>query len=119
MTERFFPADELLLDSVIDWSYRRILGGEDPLTGARPARELEAELAGAISAKGIGGRAALERWAETIVPATRAMGDPMNLAFVPAAPTAAALTFDLAVSSAQIMGGVWGPKKLIFLDILP
>jgi glutamate/tyrosine decarboxylase-like PLP-dependent enzyme len=107
MTERFFPADELLLDSVIDWSYRRILGGEDPLTGARPARELEAELAGAISAKGIGGRAALERWAETIVPATRAMGDPMNLAFVPAAPTAAALTFDLAVSSAQIMGGLW------------
>ena len=107
MSEHFFPADEILLDSVIDWSYRRILGGEDPLTGARPASELAAELEGSISADGIGGRAALKQWAETIVPATRAMGDPMNLAFVPAAPTAAALTFDLAVSSAQIMGGLW------------
>ncbi|MGZ0218376.1 MAG: pyridoxal-dependent decarboxylase, partial [Acidimicrobiales bacterium] len=107
MSEHFFPADEILLDSVIDWSYRRILGGEDPLTGARPASELAAELEGSISAEGIGGQAALKQWAETIVPATRAMGDPMNLAFVPAAPTATALTFDLAVSSAQIMGGLW------------
>ncbi len=31
----------------------------------------------------------------------------MNLAYVPAAPTAAALTFDLAVSAAQIFGGIW------------
>ena len=31
----------------------------------------------------------------------------MNLAYVPASPTAAALTFDLAVSSAQIMGALW------------
>ena len=107
MTERFFPADELLLYSVIDWSYDRILAGGSPMTGARPASELEAELADAISPEGIGGRAALEHWADTIIPATRAMGDPMNLAYVPAAPTAAALTFDLAVSSAQIMGGHW------------
>lgn len=103
----FFPVDELLIDAVIDWSYRRIVGGEDPMTGARPASELAAALDGAISPEGIGGHEALRRWAHTIVPATRAMGESMNLAYVPAAPTAAALTFDLAVSSAQIMGALW------------
>ncbi len=103
----FFPVDELLIDAVIDWSYRRIVGGEDPMTGAKPASELAAALDGAICPEGIGGHEALRRWAHTIVPATRAMGDPMNLAYVPASPTAAALTFDLAVSSAQIMGALW------------
>jgi hypothetical protein len=103
----FFPVDELLLDAVIDWSYRRIVGGEDPMTGAKPASELAAALDGAICPEGIGGHEALRRWAHTIVPATRAMGDAMNLAYVPASPTAAALTFDLAVSSAQIMGALW------------
>ena len=103
MSEPFFPVDELVLDAVIDWSKRRITGGEDPLAGSRPAADLDTELAGSITPEGIGGQAALERWAQIIVPATRAMGDPMNLAYVPAAPTPAALTFDLAVSSAQIM----------------
>ena len=103
----FFPIDELLIDSLIDWSYRRIVGGEDPMTGAKPAADLAAALDGAICPEGIGGHEALMRWAHTIVPATRAMGEPMNLAYVPAAPTAAALTFDLAVSSAQIMGALW------------
>lgn len=107
MSGGFFPIDELLIDAVIDWSYRRIVGGEDPMTGARPASELAAALDGSISPDGIGGHEALKRWAHTIVPATRAMGDPMNLAYVPAAPTAAALTFDLAVSSAQVMGALW------------
>jgi hypothetical protein len=106
-TDGFFPIDEMLIDAVIDWSYRRIVGGEDPMTGAKPASELADALAGSICPAGIGGPEALRRWSQTIVPATRAMGDPMNLAYVPAAPTAAALTFDLAVSSAQIMGALW------------
>ena len=103
----FFPVDELLIDAVIDWSYRRIVGGEDPMTGAKPAADLAAALDGAICPQGVGGHEALRRWSEVIVPATRAMGEPMNLAYVPASPTAAALTFDLAVSSAQIMGALW------------
>jgi glutamate/tyrosine decarboxylase-like PLP-dependent enzyme len=103
----FFPVDELLIDAVIDWSYRRIVGGEDPMTGAKPAADLAAALEGAICPDGVGGHEALRRWSHTIVPATRAMGESMNLAYVPASPTAAALTFDLAVSSAQIMGALW------------
>ena len=77
------------------------------MTGAKPAADLAAALDGAICPEGIGGHEALRRWSQTIVPATRAMGESMNLAYVPASPTAAALTFDLAVSSAQIMGALW------------
>ena len=53
--DRFFPVVEQVLDAVIDWSYRRIVGGEDPMTGARPASELDAELAGSIRPEGIEG----------------------------------------------------------------
>jgi glutamate/tyrosine decarboxylase-like PLP-dependent enzyme len=40
-------------------------------------------------------------------PATRAQDDPMNLAYVPAAPTRAALAFDAVVSSYNIFAGTW------------
>jgi glutamate/tyrosine decarboxylase-like PLP-dependent enzyme len=60
-----------------------------------------------VSPAGIGGAAAFRLWTDTVVPSTRAMGDAMNLAYVPSAPTSAALAFDLAVSSAQILGSLW------------
>ena len=107
MRDRFFAIDPELIDAVLAWSTERIVGGEDPMTGARPAPALEADLAGSITPGGIGGAEALRRFTDVIVPATRAQGHPMNLAYVPAAPTAAALTFDLAVSAAQIFGGIW------------
>lgn len=107
MKDRFFEADELLLQSVLDWSYRRIVTGQDPQTGARPASELEPQLADSISPEGIGGHEALRRFTQVVVPATRAQDSPMNLAYVPAAPTPASLTFDLAVSAAEIFAGTW------------
>ncbi len=107
MIDPDFPIDPLLIDAIVEWSTQRITGGEDPMTSARPLADLNAELDGSICADGIGGTEAMRRWTDTIVPATRAMGDPMNLAYVPAAPTSAALAFDLAVSSAQILGALW------------
>ncbi len=107
MRDRFFDIDPDLMNAIVSWSTERIVGGEDPMTGARPAAELDAALAESITPHGIGGDEALRRFTEVIVPATRAQGHPMNLAYVPAAPTAAALTFDLAVSAAQIFGGIW------------
>ena len=107
MSEPFFPVDEELLRSVLDWAYGRVVEGPDPTAGARSADELEADIGRAITPEGIGGPAALQRFVDVIVPATRAQGDPMNLAYVPAAPTSAALIFDLAVSAAEIFGGTW------------
>ena len=44
---------------------------------------------------GIGADAALQVFDEVLVPATRAQDDPLNLAYIPAAPTRAAVAFDL------------------------
>jgi len=107
MTEPFFPFDPQLMAEVIDWSQRRVAGGEDPVARARPASELEADLDGSICAEGIGGTEALRRWSEVIVPASRSMRHPMNLSYVPSSASATALTFDLAVSAANIMGAIW------------
>ena len=107
MVQRFFETDEPLMRAVLDWAFHRIVSGQDPITGARPADELEADLQNSIVADGIGGREALRRFTDVIVPATRAQDHHMNLAYVPAAPTPASLTFDLAVSAAEIFAGTW------------
>ena len=52
-------------------------------------------------------RQALRLFDEVLVPATRAQDDPMNLAYIPAAPTRAAIAFDLATSAANMIGAYW------------
>ena len=105
--ERFWPRDEPLLRSVLDWSWQRILGGQDPTARARPVDELQADVGETVTPGGIGGAEALRLFTQVLVPATRAQDNPMNLAYVPAAPTEAALVFDLAVSAAEVFAGTW------------
>ena len=105
--ERFWPSDEPLLRSVLDWSWQRSLGGQDPTARARPVDELQADVGETVTPGGIGGAEALRLFTQVLVPATRAQDNPMNLAYVPAAPTEAALVFDLAVSAAEVFAGTW------------
>jgi glutamate/tyrosine decarboxylase-like PLP-dependent enzyme len=44
---------------------------------------------------------------EDIIPTIRAQGHPTNLAYVPGAPSPAALAFDAALGSSGIFGGTW------------
>ena len=74
---------------------------------ARPAHELREALGDTVVPGGIGGHEALRLFTQVVVTATRAQDNPMNLAFIPAAPTEAALVFDLAVSAAEIFAGTW------------
>jgi len=104
---RFWPRDEALLGSVVDWSINRIAEGQDPLTAARSADVLLEEVGQTVTSAGIGGAEALRLFTEVLVPVTRAQDEPMNLAYVAAAPTEAALVFDLAVSAAGIFAGTW------------
>lgn len=86
---------------------RRITRASDPKTTARPASELAAEAGPTITAGGLDADQVLKIFEEVIAPATRAQDDPMNLAYIPAAPTRASLAFDAVVSSFNIFAGTW------------
>ena len=91
----------------VDWSAQRVVRHTDPLSTARPASDLLADAGPTITAAGIGGPAALEVFDRVLEPATRSQDDPLNLAYIAAAPTRAAVAFDLVTSAANIFGGLW------------
>jgi glutamate/tyrosine decarboxylase-like PLP-dependent enzyme len=86
---------------------RRMSKPSDPKTTARPASELQADTGQTITPEGLGADEVLRIFEDVIAPATRAQDDPMNLAYIPAAPTRAALAFDAVVSSYNIFAGTW------------
>jgi len=84
-----------------------VVSPTDPKSTARPSSSLAAEAGRTITSGGIGGAAALRIFDQVLAPATRAQDDPMNLAYIPAAPTRAAVAFDAATSAANIFAGLW------------
>jgi L-2,4-diaminobutyrate decarboxylase len=98
---------DLFAHSVIGYAIERLRVPKDPQWGAHPAEELAAALDGAIGERGIGGVEALQLFRDVLMPACRPMDDPMNLAYVPTAPSIAATMFDLVVSASSIFGGNW------------
>ena len=86
---------------------RRITRPADPKTTARPASELAAEIGPTITTDGLGATETLRIFEDVLAPATRAQDDPLNLAYVPGAPTIAARAFDATVSSFNIFAGTW------------
>src|SRR4029450_8378952 len=78
---------------------RRITQASAPKAPARPAPELLAEAGQTITPEGLGANEALRIFEDVMAPATRAQDDPMNLAYIPAAPPRAALAFHAVVSS--------------------
>jgi len=96
-----------VVDLALDWSAKRVVRHTDPLSTARSASELAADAGPTITASGIGGAAALDVFDRVLEPATRSQDDPLNLAYIAAAPTRAAIAFDFVTSSANIFGGLW------------
>ena len=93
--------------AVLDWVAGHLARGTDPTTTARPAATLAAATGPTVTPGGIGYQRALALFDAVLVPATRSQEDPLNLAYVPSAPTRAAVAFDLATSVANIFGGHW------------
>jgi glutamate/tyrosine decarboxylase-like PLP-dependent enzyme len=92
---------------VLDWASNRVVVPTDPKSTARPSSDLARDAGATVTPRGIGGHAALTIFADILAPATRAQDDPMNLAYIPSAPTRAAVAFDAATSAANIFGGLW------------
>ncbi|MDA8434500.1 MAG: aminotransferase class V-fold PLP-dependent enzyme [Actinomycetales bacterium] len=90
-----------------DWAAERVVRPTDPKTSARTPDELHRDAGVTVTREGIGAEAALHVFDTVLVPATRAQDDPMNLAYIPSAPTRAAVAFDLATSAANVFGGIW------------
>ena len=91
----------------IDWTTQRVVRHTDPLSTARSATELAAAAGKTVTRGGIGGAEALRIFDEVLEPATRSQDDPLNLAYIAAAPTRAAVAFDLVTSASNIFGGIW------------
>jgi glutamate/tyrosine decarboxylase-like PLP-dependent enzyme len=104
---RWDDTTELFAHSVIGYAIERLRLPKDPKWGSQPREVLDAAIAHAISPKGAGAHEALRLARDVLIPACRPMDDPMNLAYVPTAPTVAATMFDLVVSASSIFGGAW------------
>jgi glutamate/tyrosine decarboxylase-like PLP-dependent enzyme len=105
--ESFWGDEMPAARAAVQWAARRVVSHSDPKATARPASELAAACGPTVTPTGIGWQRALQVFDEVLVPATRAQDDPMNLAYIPSAPTRAAVAFDVATSAANIFGGLW------------
>lgn len=99
--------ESAIVQLAVDWSAQRVVRHTDPLSTARSAAELSRAAGATVTAEGIGGEAALRVFNEVLEPATRSQDDPYNLAYIPSAPTRAAVVFDFVTSAANIFGGMW------------
>lgn len=97
---------EMTLD-VMKYTVDRI-SNVTPELGAPKKEEELFELVGeTITPNGIGGEEAFKMFRNILVKATVPIDHPRHLAFVPAAPTRAAIMFDLVTSASSIHGAYW------------
>ena len=104
---RHDSATEVLTQAVVRYAVERMRLDPPPLDKTRPAAELRAMAGKTVTAKGIGGLEALRIFADVLGPASISIDHPRFLSFVPAAPTEAAILFDLVVGASSIYGGSW------------
>jgi glutamate/tyrosine decarboxylase-like PLP-dependent enzyme len=104
---RLTPEMERLAESVLRAVLHR--QGQDPwpLGDTRSPEELGASVGQAVTAAGMGPENALRLWQEHLQPANVAVDHPSYLAFIPHAPTEAAIFFDMLVSGLAIYSGSW------------
>ena len=103
---KFTAEVEALAAEVLQYSLAR-LKDDPPLDGPRTAEDLFSEVGNTITAKGLGGQAALEVFTNVLAKACISTDHPRNLAFIPSAPSEYANLFDLVVGASALYGGSW------------
>ncbi len=96
-----------LVDSVLEYSRRRILGTATPLDKPLSESELNRLVGTTVTEDGIGASRALALFEHVLAPACITSDHPQYLAFIPNAPTKAATAFDLVVSATAVYSGSW------------
>ena len=101
-------ATEQMIRSVLAYAEQRLRLDPVPLDGGPPdPAQLGAALRGMLTAEGNDPEKVLRIYADTLAPAVISADSPRFLGFIPAAPTKAALLFDMLISCASIQGTSW------------
>lgn len=101
-----FELIEMTMD-VMKYAIDRISHTKQKVGKPQKAEVLKSLVGETITSKGIGGEKAFQLWREHLAKANVPVDHPRNLAFVPAAPTRAAVMFDLVTSVSSIHGAYW------------
>ena len=104
---RMHRHDAELTALVLDYVTHRLAMAETPLDHPGDADELAARLAGLLGSEGHAPADVLGLYADHLAQAVISADSPRFLAFIPAAPTKAALLFDMVVSCASLQGISW------------
>lgn len=101
------PESRAIVDSVLDYSRRRMLSDDVPLDKPQSPAELRRLAGRTITDEGLGAQRALSVFEHILAPACLTTSHPLYLSFIPTAPTIAAMAFDLVVSASGLYGGSW------------
>jgi len=96
-----------LREAIFDYARERMSFDPAPLDAPMTLQQLRELAPNTVNEKGLGGRAALNVFADVLAPACLSTDHPGYLSFIPTAPTEAATLFDLVVSASSIYGGSW------------
>ncbi|WP_331773524.1 pyridoxal-dependent decarboxylase (plasmid) [Embleya sp. NBC_00888] len=99
--------DPALADLVFDYMRERLALDPVPLDNPGRKDKLDRALDGLIGAQGNDPGDVLAIYADQLAPAVISCDSPRFLSFIPAAPTKAALLFDMVVSCASLQGISW------------
>ena len=103
---RYTQETDDLSRAIVAYARNRIATPQ-PLDRIASSAELSRRAGETVTASGLGGDEALRIWAEVLAPATISTDHPTALAFVPAAPTKAAVLFDLVVGASSTIAAGW------------
>jgi aromatic-L-amino-acid/L-tryptophan decarboxylase len=102
------PTTEQMIRSVLAYAENRLRLDPVPLDGPRHGRaELDAALQGLLGDQPHNPDQVLGAYASVLAPSVISADSPRFLGFIPAAPTKAALLFDMLISCASIQGISW------------
>jgi L-2,4-diaminobutyrate decarboxylase len=103
---RYTDETEALSKAIVTYARSRIASPQ-PLDGSASGEDLTRRAGETVTPEGIGGEEALRVWSEVLAPATISTDHPSSMAFVPGAPTKAAVLFDLIVGASSTIAAGW------------
>ena len=108
MRNPMFVYDEQLTNLILDYCRWRLALDPVPLDfGGAQASSLQASLRGLINASGTDAHRVMEVFDKELATAVVSCDSPRFLSFIPAAPTKAALLFDMVVACSSLQGTSW------------